>query len=311
MNCELAKQEFSTLYDGTAAASLRVAVENHLRDCESCRLAFSQFGAAWDALGSFDVVEPPIELHNSIMSRIDGYEWAKNSKPSKWALWLNRGALAVGSVAILLIIVQTFQRPNRGAVPAGFGSGSSPKVQTTTPVASMPTPQLDDETTLPVIRMKPNAEISYHASITEGAKYDPATVRFDWTGTVDAKGELHMPLVGVGVDHPETIWIAYGRAGSEQLSLVYLPGTNVSERPSLGAFNGPLTELLRQIATARNVRILFEVVAMKHDPVVVLNDADASLPTRDLIARAIDGTQFRLAEPASKNDVLRIMPVGR
>lgn len=102
---------FSSYLEGTMDSPLRVAFEQHLADCPSCKASYDRYHAAVLMLEEWSDVDPPAALHESIMAGVERARVA-TPKPVKWwridwqhvfTIRVPARAAALGVAALLLV----------------------------------------------------------------------------------------------------------------------------------------------------------------------------------------------------------------
>lgn len=136
MNAIKAREYFSAYYENSLDRGLRDSFERRLAEDSGLKAEYDEFARMLDALGPALAreVEPPIDLHETIMRRVDRhlYDQEQTRRPAVWPLWRS---LSVGAVATLAILatVLTISADGRQAVANlfGIGAGNGAKLELT------------------------------------------------------------------------------------------------------------------------------------------------------------------------------------
>ncbi|MCE5200175.1 MAG: zf-HC2 domain-containing protein [Armatimonadota bacterium] len=113
MNCAKAQDMFSAYLENVMEPSQRVAFEQHLATCPSCKASYEKFNAALMMLEEMPQVEPPADFHASVMARVERERRVEPSKVRWWNLdWQHvftirvpARAVAMGFAVLLLMVM--------------------------------------------------------------------------------------------------------------------------------------------------------------------------------------------------------------
>ncbi|MBI2901042.1 MAG: zf-HC2 domain-containing protein [Planctomycetes bacterium] len=70
MECRHARQLLSEWTDGRVAGALRLGVEEHLKECGSCRREEQELRRTWELLDNYPAIEPSPGFAARIMARV-------------------------------------------------------------------------------------------------------------------------------------------------------------------------------------------------------------------------------------------------
>lgn len=118
MNAHKAREYFSAHYEGSLDRGLRESFERVLRSDAQIQAEYKAFCRTMDQLGQFGIpdVEPPSDLHDRIMARLDLNAWEqKQQKKPAFAWW------KTAFVAAAVIAIAAF-----GAIRAGQDTSGTP-----------------------------------------------------------------------------------------------------------------------------------------------------------------------------------------
>ncbi|MEI6512650.1 MAG: zf-HC2 domain-containing protein [bacterium] len=300
MNCERTQEQFSALHEGSISQPLRVALEQHLLQCASCRDEYTEFARAWDLLGTFEAIEPPADLHQTIISRVDAFEWAsKRNRPPTWQLFFNRGLAFVGVAAIILFVylfIDVKSGPReiiRTSITNIFRNEPAPN-----PVAKFDSPVLETrrfgQTLGYIIRLTATDPLKYAAYVTENAsKYNSDMVKSSLSGTVRANGSVDIPL-GMTLSSTENsvIWFVYGRDEVEQVTLFIIPSSEAPTGAKSGSFSGTLTQVLQEISIHYGLAV--QIDNLTENPNVIIANFEVSV--NETVLGALNRTNYQLVD---------------
>ena len=125
MQCNLAQELFSDYVSDQIDKAKSVSLENHLQICENCTEDVSKLRQMWAILDEMPSVEPPVNFHTLVMTRLDA-ELANQAsapvearKPTFIETIRNvfqARNLAFGAVALALIFGAQVAQTNRAAM---------------------------------------------------------------------------------------------------------------------------------------------------------------------------------------------------
>lgn len=121
MNVHKAREYFSAYYEGSLDRGLREGFERTLRTDAQIQAEYRAFERTMVQLDLMKTVEvqPPDDLHERILARIDRAQWEqKQRKATPFAWW--KSALIVGAAATAITLAVFQSRPTQGVNQAGF-----------------------------------------------------------------------------------------------------------------------------------------------------------------------------------------------
>jgi hypothetical protein len=112
MNCEKFESRLTEYITGTLSPEENKAIENHLAECESCRLQAGQMKTAWAALGNLSEAEPsPVlrgrfytMLENEKRKQKESIPWSKRVEHWFTGFWPRRPVIQFSFSLGLLVI---------------------------------------------------------------------------------------------------------------------------------------------------------------------------------------------------------------
>lgn len=113
MRCDDIIELLSCYIDGEVSPAERAAVEQHIKECESCRTLFGEMVSIHKAFSELVEADVPPDLHEGIMTVIRG---ARKSV---------RSAAGSGHSEVPIVAAKT-QQPVGGTGPTGSGRGETP-----------------------------------------------------------------------------------------------------------------------------------------------------------------------------------------
>lgn len=140
MNAQKAREYFSSYYEGTLERGLRETLERKLRTDPGIQADYESFVRTMNAIGRMreTLAEPPADLHETIMARLDRKIWETRRQPVRnWLGWW-KPALA-GGLACLAIVATVHQigRPADTAQASIGPVANANSVVTTKPTESI------------------------------------------------------------------------------------------------------------------------------------------------------------------------------
>jgi predicted anti-sigma-YlaC factor YlaD len=124
MNCEKAKRNLSAYLDSELDGSQMIAIQYHLRECETCQREFDSYRQLKSDLGRLKAVAPDTDLLLRLKATIAEQPEPVVAAPQKQFAW-GRWAMAAAACAGLAMAVM-FQR---GTVPASSGKLKNPPAE--------------------------------------------------------------------------------------------------------------------------------------------------------------------------------------
>lgn len=131
MRCELARESFSDLVEGTIEPGLRETIETHIHSCAACEAEYHGFQETWSLLEKLPEVEVPLYFHSKVMQSIGELHarqtrglrgwWTRMFKPAPVVKGLGWSVAALFLVGIIIQAVPT-EVVNLG-VSSPFGIG--------------------------------------------------------------------------------------------------------------------------------------------------------------------------------------------
>ncbi|MFQ3586688.1 MAG: hypothetical protein SNJ74_12850 [Fimbriimonadaceae bacterium] len=276
MNAQKAREYFSSYYEGVLERGLRESLERKFQSDPAVKADYDSFVRTMKAIEQMRdaVPEPPENLHETIMARLDRQIWEARRKPVQhWLGWW-KPALA-GSLACLAIVAAINQigRPSdtsQAAIAPTPNDGVGAPVR---PTESM-TAQINDSGGVTFV-------YSTAAERRVVVRSEDGRIRSD--ATVNAS-TLRYHLTN---EHPaaEVVSIEVGDSGP--VALVALPGTSMERN---GEGSGNLRDLIRASAGFFRTPI-------------VLAASDASLPVTWNFSSQDPVAELTRALPSSRYSV--------
>jgi len=124
MQCVHAQEFFSEYVSGQMDPALALSLEQHLAGCGDCTTSVEGLRQVWLTLDSMSIVDPPENLHASIMNRISSEqireERAAVRLPS-WRSLVQPRAFAYAAAAMVLLVGAEFVQVQRASLgPIGL-----------------------------------------------------------------------------------------------------------------------------------------------------------------------------------------------
>ena len=104
MRCQKVRKKLSAFIDNELDGAMRVKLEEHLRECFSCRQELRLLSQTWEVLGIWEKIEPSDNFEAKFWQRVKEKVKERELKPrARLFQWLTK--IAVPSSAIALIFL--------------------------------------------------------------------------------------------------------------------------------------------------------------------------------------------------------------
>lgn len=228
MNVNKAREYFSAYFEGSLDRGLKQSFEQALGQDAQLQAEYKAFERTMAELATMSAneVEPPADLHDRIVARLDRHVWEqKQAKPGGIGAWWHRLAIGVAATAVLAIaLVQlnsNSQTSSAGIVPVPVNSGKSKVSLGISPKG--------------LTLSHSQATLSITLLDSEGKEIDSVTLNNErLEGKLLANSSEHAQLVGIAVSGKQVLWVA-------------IPG---SKRTPLEKAAGSIKDLARALANA-------------------------------------------------------------
>lgn len=276
MNAQKAREYFSSYYEGSLERGLRESLERKFKSDPDVKADYDSFVRTMKAIERMreSHPEPPVDLHETIMARLDRQIWETRRKPVH--IWLGWWKPALAGGLACLAIVATLNQIGRSSDtsqasigPTANGNAVSP----VRPIESM-TAQINDSGGV-TFEYSTGTERRVVVRSEDGRIRSDATVNASTLRYHLANEHAAAEVVSIEVDDTGTV------------ALVALPGTSMERN---GEGSGNLRDLIRASAGFFRTPI-------------VLAASDASLPVTWNFSSQDPVAELTRALPSSRYSV--------